>query len=764
MQATQDQSTVKHKSACNLCSLNCGIEIEVNPESREFVSIKGDPDHPLSQGYICQKATRINYYQNGIDRLDSPLKRTESGEYEKISWDQAIEEIAAKLITVRDSFGGTSIAYAGGGGQGNHMGGVYGSSLRAACQTPYIYSSLAQEKTGNFWVHGRLFGRQNTMYAEPVEDADYVIIIGANPMQSHGIHRARKVIGELSRDPNRTLVVIDPRLTETAKKADHFLQVKPGRDAWLLTALLAHIIQNDLVDHTFLQEHTLDYEVIKPHFTSIDVEAYATIAGITMDQIQTISDGIHAAKCMTVRSDLGIEMSYNSTLNAYLKRLLFLITGHFGKHGTNHLTTWFFPLLGHSKDPEDGGITTQVTQTRGIGKLFPPNVLPLEIDSDHPDRIRALIVDSANPVSSWADTKAQMKAYRKLDLMVVIDVAMTETAKEAHYVLPASSTYEKCEATFFAENFFHLRKPVIEPLEGTLSEPEIYTRLIRAMGEIPVDFPELEQAASKDAEEPGKGHFQQAFMKASFENASLKKHGPVILKETMGKTLEEGSEAAGLLWVTSQMFANKYPHSIRRAGFEGNSSELANQMFQKILNSPSGVVLSERDYADHWKLIKHADNRVHLHIPELLEWLDKLPEQDKEISRAQEEFPYNLIAGERRSYNANTIIRNPKWRKKDAEGSLKINPEDALSLGIETGDTTEITSETGTIKLLTHVTDEVPRGVASMPHGHGLAYGDAQDYTEVGAMANLLTSTTSCDPLAKTPYHKNVRVKLRKVS
>lgn len=755
--------TTTHKSACILCSLNCGIEVKVNPETREFIKITGDKDHPISQGYICQKATRLNFYQNNVDRLDTPLRKKPDGTFESISWDTAIQEIADKLIEIRDTHGGTTIAYAGGGGQGNHLGGMYAAAIRAACGTPYIYSSLAQEKTGNFWVHGKMFGRQNTIYAEPIEDAEYVLIIGANPMQSHGVHQARKVISKISRDKNRTLVVVDPRNTETARKADIFMQVKPGKDAWLMASILGILVQEDLVNHDFLATHTVGYEDIKEHFLKIPTKEYADISGVNFETIQKVARGIAAAKTMSLRSDLGIEMSYNSTLNAYLARLIFMLTGHFGKHGTNHLTTFFFPLLGHSRDPEEGGVTTQVTKTRGIGKIFPPNMLPLEIDSDHPKRVRGLIVDSANPVSSWADSHAQLKAYKKLDLMVVIDIAMTETAREADYVLPAASQFEKYESTFFGENFFHLRKPFFDAKKGTLPEPEIYTRLLKAMGELPEDLTELTAAAKRDRENPNKGIFQMAFMKATMKNGNLKKYAPIVLRETLGKALPHNADAAGLLWFTSQMFASKYPDSVRRAGFEENNAQLGEAIFNKILNSPSGVKLAEHRYEDHWDLVKFPDKKVRLCIPELLKWLDELPATLAKITKYESDFPFNLIAGERRAYNANAIMRNPDWRKMDPEGVLKINPIDAEKIAIQNGDTVKLTSESGSIKILTKITDEVPAGVLSMPHGHGLSYDGKVDYKKAGAMANWLTSVDHCDPLAKTPYHKNVRVRMEKV-
>ena len=284
-----------------------------------------------------------------------------------------------------------------------------------------------------------MFGRQNVAYGEPVDEAEVAVIIGANPMQSHGIARARRVIGDISRDKNHTLIVIDPRLNETAKKADHFLQVKPGRDAWLMTAMLAIIIQEGWEDADFIKKHTNGFDQVKPYFQSIPIKEYIAIAGLDYERVYAITKIIATANSVTIRSDLGIEMSLNSTLNAYLKRLLFLVTGNFNKPGTNHLATWFVPLIGHSKDPEEGGMTTQVTKTREIAKVYPPNVLAMEIDNDHPNRLRALIVDSSNPVLNWVDTNGQKEAYKKLEIMVCIDVAMTETARESDYVLPASN-------------------------------------------------------------------------------------------------------------------------------------------------------------------------------------------------------------------------------------------------------------------------------------------------------------------------------------
>jgi len=754
-----------NKTACILCSQNCGILVEQDKKGH-FGKIIGDDDHPISEGYLCQKATRLNYYQHQA-RLTAPLRKKADGNFEEISWDVAIKEIAEKLVHIRDTYGGKSIAYVGGGGQGNHMGGVYGAMLRVACDTPYIYASLAQEKTGNFWVNGFLFGRQNTNYCEAVGEADYVMIVGSNPIQSHGLPKARPTINEVARNPNKTLVVVDVRRTETAKKADIFLQVKPGKDAFLLSAILGYIIQNNLENQAFIAERTVGFDKIKPHFEQVPISEYAAICGIDESLIKEIATGITSAKTFAVRSDLGIEQSHNSTLNSYLIRLLFLVTGHFGREGTNCLHTLFFPLVGHSKEPEAGGVTTQVTNMKGIGKLFPPNILPLEMDINHPKRLRALFIDSANPVATYANTNAQRKAIENAELAVVVDVAMPETAQAAHYVLPAQSQFEKMEATFFnlefPKNFFHLRHPISKPLANTLDEPEIVHRIVTAMGEIPKSFPLLTQVAKIDRRFPKLKLLPAALGVATTFNPKWKKYQLLILKETLGKALDYPyAKAAAFIWIAAHLFVKKYEKQVRRLGYKEKGYALGEALFTKILNSKSGTLISEHTYEESWELIRHKDKKVHLEIPEMLQWLDDLPNKVQEETKRERKYPFNLIAGERRSYNANAIFRNPEWRKKDVEGVLKIHPEDAKKYDIESGDWIRCISKAGQINIKTWITDEVPLGTLSMPHGYGFSYPNHDEKT-TGAIVNILTSSDDCDPLAKTPYHKNVRVKIEKI-
>ena len=391
--------------------------------------------------------------------MTAPLKRQADGSFQEISWEQAIQEIADQLLHIRDTFGGTAFASVGGGGQGNHLGAAYGRQLVSAMKSYYSYNSLAQEKTGDFWVNGRLFGRQYCHTTEDVEHADYVLFIGTNPYQAHGIPNARDTLKHIKKDPNRTMEVFDPRLTETAKQADIHVQLKPGTDAYLMSAMIAIMLRENLYDAQFIQQHTHGFEDVKQAFLRIPVEQYIHKADVPAELIYQIVRDFSQAKRGCVRIDLGIQHTLNTTLNSYLEKLLYLLTGHFGKQGTNNLHTMFVQILGDTDERNFKYRRTVYHKMFPISGFFPPNILPDEILKAGEQRVRAVFVDSCNPLLTYPDTDAYEQAFKSLDLLVVVDVAMTETARLAHYVLPAHNQFEKWEFTGFNLEFSEKRFP-----------------------------------------------------------------------------------------------------------------------------------------------------------------------------------------------------------------------------------------------------------------------------------------------------------------
>ncbi len=225
-----------HQTACILCSINCGVEVKLDGPA--ITRVRGDKSHPSSEGYTCEKALRLDHYQNGPHRLTTPMRRRDDGSFEAVDWDTAIAEIAARYHDVINEHGGEKILFYGGGGQGNHLGGGYGSATRSALGIRYTSNALAQEKTGEFWVDGQLFGRASCHTTGDYHHAEVSVFWGKNPWQSHGFPQARRVLKAIAKDPDRKMIVVDPRRTESADLADIHLRPAPGGDAHLLAALL----------------------------------------------------------------------------------------------------------------------------------------------------------------------------------------------------------------------------------------------------------------------------------------------------------------------------------------------------------------------------------------------------------------------------------------------------------------------------------------------------------------------------------------------
>ncbi|MFZ1863292.1 MAG: molybdopterin-dependent oxidoreductase [Polyangiales bacterium] len=747
------------KTACILCECNCGLEVQAGGEGgRHFTRIRGDKAHPASRGYACEKPHRLDYYQNGPDRITSPLRRRPDGTFEAIDWDTAIAEVAERLAAIRDTHGGGSIFYFGGGGQGNHLPAAYSAATRRALGSRYRSSALAQEKTGEFWVAGRLMG---TVTRADFERCEVALFIGKNPWQSHGIPRARVTLREIAKDPKRSLIVIDPRRTETAELADIHLQVKPGADAWLLAALGGALVQEDLIDREWIEQHVDDVEPVLAALGKVPVAQYAVNAGVSEEQVRTTARRIGTAKSVAIFEDLGIQMNRHSTLNSYLEKLLWVLTGSFAKPGAQYVPAPLVNIAGNIEKLVlgDDDKRTPVTGERIISGLTPCNSIPDEILTDHPRRYRAMIVESGNPAHSLADSPRMREALRALDTLVVIDIAMTETARLADYILPTPTQYEKAEATFFnfefPHNYFHVRQPVFDPPEGVLPEPEIHARLCEALGA----YTEEDLAPLHGAAARGRHAFIPVFFGTVMANPKLAPLAPVILYRTLGPNLPSGLQSAAVVWGLVHQFGANFPDSLRRAGFEGSGFDAPEKLFDAILASPSGVVFAVDDYEESWRRVRSPNGKIQASIPELLQELAGLGKESPDA--ANDEFPFVLSAGERRSFTANTIFRNPQWRKKDFDGSLRMSPEDARALGVADGDRVRITTKRGGAEVPVEISAMMQRGHVSLPNGLGVdQISPNGTRVQTGVAPNELTATEDRDWLAGTPWHKHVRARV----
>jgi anaerobic selenocysteine-containing dehydrogenase len=401
-----------------------------------------------------------------------------------------------------------------------------------------------------------------------------------------------------------------------------------------------------------------------------------------------------------------------------------------------------------------------------IAGLYPPNLLPAEIEHDGEDRIRAMFVDSANPALTGANTAAYERAFARLELLVVVDVAMTETARLAHYVLPAATQFEKWECTGFnlefPDNAFQLRHPLFPPRAEALPEPEIYTRLLEAMGEIPRSFPVLERIASAEPEATQHIAFLAALGAILAARKQLRPFAASIVYRTLGRSLrterakpDRASPAAATpLLALALDLARREPAAVRRAGHRGNRITLGVSLFRDILDRPEGTMVTRHELGDTWSFIRHRDRRIHLDVPEMLAALHALREEP------ETRHELVLVAGDRRAYNANQIFRDPAWRKIDPHGAMRMHPDDARTRGLADGSRALCTSDTGEVEVTIELDDALRPGLAVLPHGYGMRYGGGPP---IGPQINRLTASEHCDPLARTPYHKHVPIRVRPV-
>jgi anaerobic selenocysteine-containing dehydrogenase len=758
-----DQAPVEwHKTACSLCYINCGLEVQIDGHS--ITKVRGDKENERTRGYACQKAQRMTFYGDHADRLTTPLRRRSDGTHEPVSWDEALTEIAARLHEIRaaDSAAGRpgSFAYVGGGGQGNHSAGPYGHALMKWMNASRFFNPLSQEKTGDFWVNAKMFGGDTCHTTEGVEECDLLVVLGCNPWLAHGFNRARTELNTIKNDATRKMIVLDPRRTETAAVADVHLALRPGTDAYLLGAMLALIVERGGADEVFVAEHCDGYEELRDALREVPVEAWIAHAEVERATVDEAVDLILAAERMTVRAELGIQQGRNSTLNSYLEKLLYLVTGNFGRAGTNALHSWLIPLWGESFAPERQ--RSEITGFEYIGGLLPVSTLTEEMTSDHPHHVRALWVDSSNPANTVADTAAVEQAIRECELSVVIDIAYTETAALAEYVLPAAAQNEKWEYTYFnwefPTNYFNLRKPLFAPLPGTMPEGDIYWRLFERLGVMP-DEATLE--GLRDAARADRAGFMKALgsvVGADPERAAV---SAVILYATLGQTLPDGAATASVLWSGAKLAAKKMPEQVRRAlGTDVSGPALGEMLFDHLLAHPIGTAFTIHEYDEVWELMRF--DRVQLAVPELLEWLTGL---DTDRHTIDPEYPLSLVNGQRRSHNANQIMRTPAWRKSDPDGALRARASDLADVGAQDGDWVAVVSRKGRIVVRAEVDESMRARQVALPHGYGIRFPDGRGGRVLnGPRINVLTDAMDRDRIAGTPHHKDMPVRLERAT
>jgi anaerobic selenocysteine-containing dehydrogenase len=454
-----------------------------------------------------------------------------------------------------------------------------------------------------------------------------------------------------------------------------------------------------------------------------------------------------------MRSDLGILMGRHSTLNSYLELILLALTGRIGASGGNVFPGHLAAIGSHTPEEDPNTWRTVKTNIPLIMGLFPPNVMPEEIENDHPQRIRALMVANSNPLRSYADTTAYERAFSKLDLLVTIEIAMTETAVLSHYVLPAKSGYEKWDGTFFQrfypDYYFHMRPPVAQAEGEAVEESEIYVGLVERLGLIP-EYPTKLRELARDR--PSYGAALREYVNANPKATPWLSH---ILAKTLGEEL--GSNNLAVLWMLVNQFTRNHPQDLARAGYHVGPA-IGEEIFKKILQEPGGVQIGVVDMENNLAHLQTPDRKIHIHFPEMESWVKEVQPTAEEARLVDNEYPLILMSGNHMEMVANTNMRDPAWNEGRRACTMRIHPADAAELGIKDGETAFIETEMGSDMVEAEITNACHRGQVVIPHGFGLVHMEKV----YGVNVNRLTSAKHRDRIAATPLHRYVPCRVRR--
>jgi formate dehydrogenase len=705
-----------HRATCSVgaCEPFCGLEIDV--ADGRMVGVRPDRSHPISRGYACIKGMRIADVQNDPDRLLHPIRRDGSA-WERVSWGRATQEIGSALRAIRDAHGPNSIAtYWGNACDSNAI--TLTNSFCSAFGSPNSFNVLSLEYTDRGAVAERMFGNENFTLQPDARHANFALLLGTNPVVTQGmtlLQRHPRIVEGLKAIGQRggKVVVVDPRRTETAKIADEHVSIRPGTDLFLLVGMISRILAAGAHDRAFVAKHASGFDVWRDLVLDFDPDRAAAITGVPAETIARLADELAAADGAFVTTRVGVQTSHNSTLTEWAVQTLNAVTGNIDRPGGVYFNPGAIdvPKLIERFTKRKNPARSRIGDHPQIFGGPPATVFADDVLSDDPDRIRALIVVGGNPVLTFPNTEKIERALRRLELLVTVDLYLSDTGTFAHYNLPAATTYEKgglhfLTSTFEPHPFAEWKPKIVEPRGEARSEWGIFRDLARAAG-----VPFLNNPAV-DAIDRLLGVFGSEFS-----------------HEHLARFLLLGTTTLGRL--------KKAPGGIRFGDVQW------------------GEFLSRGLQTD--------DERIHLAPPDLVETLRSTLDPPP---LPTDEFPLMLISGGRRAAGYNTWTHNvPALMEKLKGNWATLSRGDAKQLGVERGGRIRVVSRTGAVEIDAVASPEVREGVVMIHQfwGHRYESGTQTSRTHPGVNVNALHDDRVRDPFTGMPVYNGTPCRVEAV-
>ncbi|CUJ83882.1 Assimilatory nitrate reductase catalytic subunit [Shimia thalassica] len=691
-----------HHRSCNICEAMCGLIITHDGDT--VLSVKPDPDDPLSRGHICPKAVALQDFRVDPDRVTRPLKKVD-GAFVEISWEEAYDFAAQRLQEVQQAHGKDAVGVYLGNPNAHKFGNLLNlPRLVKALGTVNRYSSATADQIPHHVASIHMMGHPMLIPVPDVERTDFMVIIGGNPLVSNGSMMTAPGFGkrmdEIKARGGR-VVVIDPRRTETAEKATEHHFIKPETDAFLMFALLHEIFEADLVDLATLAGVVDGLEALKKAVAPFDADKAAEMTGIPADTIRQLAHDFATAKSAVCYARMGASTQSFGTLCQWANNALNIVTGNFDSEGGAMFTT---PALDYV------GMTSRRGQVRSYPEKrsrvsgqplyngeFPISVMAEEMETSGEGQIKAMVTVAGNPVLTAPNGRRIEEGLEKLDFMLSVDIHINDTTRHADLILPGTVAleevmYDMVFHTFAVRNTSGFAPALFDPPNQNPQEWEVIAQLTARL-----------TGANSIGPDP---------------------------TTTLGALLPNGYHADRV--------------SVDALLKSGTPIDLG----------PLVANLKDR--------LETPDKRINLAPQAFLEDLPRLLEFEPPVT---DEFPL-LMIGRRQVRSHNSWTQNSlRLVKGKNRCTVQLNPVDAARLGIEDEANVIVEGRVGSVEMAAEVTDEMAPGVVSIPQGWGQKNGKIGIARDVGTISiNDLTDDSRIDPVSGNAAFNGVPVAVKLAS
>ena len=483
----------KVQSVCNYCAIDCNLDFYVDEEKNRIISVKPTPGYPVNDGFCCIKGISLDKQQTVVDKPHTPRVKREDGSYDYPGWDYTFEYIAKRFKEIQAKYGNEAIAGISTGQLTMEEFAINGHILRDHMHTN-VDGNTRLCMASAVVAHKQSYGFDAPGYTlKDLELSDTIILVGANPVVAHPI-----VWDRIRKNTNKKLIVIDPRRSETAKNADYFYPIKTKTDSTLFYGLANYFIENDLIDHEFIDAHTNKFEEYKEFVKDFPLEKVSQVTHLSMDQLMELIQLIKEGERVSIWWTMGINQSHNAVRAAQSIINLQLLLGNYGKPGTgansitgqcNAMGSRLFSnqasLFGHDFANPDArkkiaGIFHCDEKILAEGPTMPYNMI---IENINKGNIKALWIMCTNPRHSWTNNEEFRKAMEKLEFYIVQDIYDDiESAEGCDVFLPAVPAIKKDGTYINLERRLSRCVPVLKPDDDEKNDYQIMYGVAKAMG------------------------------------------------------------------------------------------------------------------------------------------------------------------------------------------------------------------------------------------------------------------------------------------